>query len=118
GKTIHAYAAAVTIAEVEVDTETGKVEVLRITTGHDTGRSINPVMVENQIDLGLTMANGWVRTEEYIIDSKTGVVMNPNLLDYKLMTFLDMPGVDLKRCEKIAKELGVELRIRHYNKVG
>ncbi len=91
GKVVHPYAAAVTIAEVEVDTETGKVDVLRLTTGHDTGRSINPVIVENQIDLGLTMSNGWVRTEEYIIDGKTGAIMNPNLLDYKLMTFLDMP---------------------------
>ncbi|MFQ6002965.1 MAG: TatD family hydrolase [Candidatus Zixiibacteriota bacterium] len=35
-----------------------------------------------------------------------------------VLTFLEMPGVNLKRCEKIAKELGVELRIRHYNKVG
>jgi xanthine dehydrogenase molybdenum-binding subunit len=98
GQVIHAYAAAVTIAEVEVDTETGKVDVLRITSGHDCGRAINPVIVENQIDLGLTMANGWVRTEEYIIDSKTGVLMNPNLLDYKLTTFLDMPkNDDLRR---------------------
>jgi len=40
------------------------------------------------------------------------------LLPKTALTFLDMPGVDLKRCEKIAKELGVELRIRHYNKVG
>lgn len=98
GRVIHAYAASVTIAEVEVDTETGKVNVLGITSGHDTGRSINPVMVENQIDLGLAMANGWVRTEEYLIDSKTGVVINPNLLDYKLITFLDMPkNNDLQR---------------------
>jgi TatD DNase family protein len=40
------------------------------------------------------------------------------LLPKTLLTFLDMPGVDLKRCEKIAKKLGVESRIRHYNKVG
>ncbi|GAH46860.1 unnamed protein product, partial [marine sediment metagenome] len=59
---------------------------------------INPVVVENQIDLGLTMANGWVRIEEYLIDSKTGLVINPNLLDYKLLTFLDMPkNDDLRR---------------------
>lgn len=94
GEIIHAYAVAVTIAEVEVDTETGKVDVIRITSGHDCGRAINPVIVENQIDLGITMANGWVRTEEYIIDPKTGVVLNPNLLDYKLITFLDMPRSD------------------------
>ena len=88
---IRAYAVACTITEVEVDVETGKIEVLKITSGHDCGRDINPVMVENQIDLGLVMANGWVHTEEYVIDPKTGVVLNPNLLDYKLMTFLDMP---------------------------
>ncbi len=94
GKVIHPYAAAATIAEVEVDTETGQVEVIRITSAHDSGRTINPVICENQIDLGLTMANGWARTEEYIIDSKTGVLMNPNLLDYKLLTFLDIPKDD------------------------
>ncbi|MFC1860857.1 xanthine dehydrogenase family protein molybdopterin-binding subunit [Chloroflexota bacterium] len=98
GEVIHSFAAAVAIAEVQVDTETGKMEVLRITSGHDTGRSINPVIVENQIDLGLVMANGWVCTEEYIIDPKTGVIINPNLLDYKLITFLDMPkGGNLRR---------------------
>lgn len=91
GKVIHPYAVAVTIAEVEVDTETGQVDILRITSGHDSGRSINPVVVDNQIDLGLVMASGWVRTEEYIIDPKTGIMVNPNLLDYKLSTFLDMP---------------------------
>jgi hypothetical protein len=35
-----------------------------------------------------------------------------------IITVLDMPEVDLKRCEKIAGELGVELRVRHYNVVG
>lgn len=94
GRIIHAYAAAVTIAEVEVDTETGKVELTGIVSGHDCGRAINPIQVENQIDLGLTMAYGWVSSEEYIIDPETGVVMNPNLLDYKLITFLDMPKMN------------------------
>jgi xanthine dehydrogenase molybdenum-binding subunit len=91
GQVIHAYAAAVTIAEVEVDTETGKVDLLRLTSGHDCGRAINPVLIENQIDLGLIMANGWIRTEKYVMDEKTGIVMNPNLIDYKLSTFLDVP---------------------------
>ena len=40
------------------------------------------------------------------------------LLPKTVLTFLDMPEIDLKRCEKIAKKLEVELRIRHYNKVG
>jgi len=91
GKIVQSFAAACAIAEVEVDTKTGKVEILRITSGHDCGRAINPVIVENQIDLGLIMANGWVRTEEFLVDPKTAVIVNPNLLDYKLVTFLDTP---------------------------
>jgi xanthine dehydrogenase molybdenum-binding subunit len=94
GQVIHAYAAAVSIAEVEVDSETGMVDLLRLTSGHDCGRAINPVLIENQIDLGLVMANGWVRTEKYVMDEKTGIVMNPNLIDYKLSTFLDVPKSD------------------------
>jgi CO/xanthine dehydrogenase Mo-binding subunit len=91
GQVIHAYAAAVTIAEIEVDTETGMVDLVRLTSGHDCGRAINPMVIENQIDLGVIMANGWVRTEKFVMDEKTGIVLIPNLLDYKLITFLDMP---------------------------
>jgi len=40
------------------------------------------------------MGNGWVRTEDLIIDKSTGVIINPNLLDYKVMTILDMPKMD------------------------
>ncbi|MFC1861581.1 xanthine dehydrogenase family protein molybdopterin-binding subunit, partial [Chloroflexota bacterium] len=94
GKVIHTHCAGVTIAEVEVDTETGTIDVVRIVTGHDSGRTINPVIVENQIDLGLTMSHGWVCTEDFTIDLKSGIMMNPNLLDYKLVTFLDMPKSD------------------------
>lgn len=91
GRVIYSFAAAVTIAEVDVDTETGNVEVTRITTGHDCGRAINPTIIENQIDLGLTMAQGWARSENLIVDRRSGVIVNPNLVDYKLLTFIDVP---------------------------
>jgi xanthine dehydrogenase molybdenum-binding subunit len=91
GKVIKSYAWAATIAEVGVDIETGELTVLRITSAHGPGRVINPRIVENQIDMGITMANGYARSEELIIDKKTGVLLNPNLLDYKVMTILDMP---------------------------
>lgn len=91
GKTIGMFAAAVAFAEVEVDIQTGKVELLRITAGHDTGRTINPVMVENQIDLGLIMASGWMLSEEYQIDNRNGSLMSANMVDYKVPTFLDVP---------------------------
>ncbi len=91
GKEVAPVSVAATIAEVEVDIETGELNVLRITSAHDCGRAINPQIIENQIDLSVTMGNGYVRTEELVIDQNTGVMLNPNLLDYKIMTILDMP---------------------------
>ncbi len=91
GKKISPVSVAATIAEVEVDTETGELNVLRLTSAHDCGKAINPNIVENQIDMSLTLANGWVRSEEVIIDRSTGVIINPSLIDYKIMTILDMP---------------------------
>ncbi|MFC1894054.1 xanthine dehydrogenase family protein molybdopterin-binding subunit [Chloroflexota bacterium] len=91
GKVISPCAFAATVAELEVDTETGALDVLRVTSAHDCGRAINPTIVENQIGLSVTMGNGSVRSENLIIDRSTGVVINPNLLDYKIMTILDMP---------------------------
>jgi xanthine dehydrogenase molybdenum-binding subunit len=91
GKKIFPVSVAATVAEVEVDTETGQLDVLRITTAHDCGRAINPTIVENQINLSITIGNGYARTEKIIIDRRSGVMINPNLLDYKIMTILDMP---------------------------
>jgi len=91
GKIIKSYACGATITEVEVDTETGALDVLRLTAAYDCGIAINPIIVVNQIDMGVTIANGYVRSEDFIIDKSTGVMLNPNLLDYKLMTMLDMP---------------------------
>lgn len=94
GKVINSYAGVATIAEVEVDTETGGLTVLRLTSAHDCGKAINPTMVENQIHLGVTQAIGYAIAEEFIIDESTGVVINPDLLDYKVMTILDVPKSD------------------------
>lgn len=91
GKIIYPFAVAAAVAEVEVDTETGELNVLKITSACDCGRAINPTIVENQIDLGVVLSNGWIRSENFVIDKNTGVVLNPNLLDYKIMTILDMP---------------------------
>lgn len=91
GKVIKSYAATVCIAEVEVDTETGELGVLRLSAASGCGTPINPTIIENQIDMGVTMGNGYGRTESIIIDPNTGVVLNPNLMDYKIMTILDMP---------------------------
>jgi xanthine dehydrogenase molybdenum-binding subunit len=91
GKKVAPVSVAATIAEVEVDSETGQIDVVSIVTAHDCGRAINPSIVENQIDMSITMGNGYARTERMLIDKKTGAIINPNLLDYKIMTILDMP---------------------------
>jgi xanthine dehydrogenase molybdenum-binding subunit len=91
GELLNALAIAVVVAEVEVDTDTGELNVISMSSANDCGRAINPAMVENQIDLGVVMGNGWIRSENFVIDKSTGVLLNPNLLDYKLMTFLDIP---------------------------
>lgn len=93
GKRIMPLSVAVTVAEVEVDTETGELVVLALTQACDCGRAINPTLLENQMDLSLLLSNGFIRTEQLVIDQRTGAVLNPNLLDYKVLTCLDIPPI-------------------------
>jgi xanthine dehydrogenase YagR molybdenum-binding subunit len=82
------------VAEVEVDTETGQVRVLRIVTAHDIGRIINPKIVDSQVVGGIIQGVGFALTEERVIDHRLGRVMNPNLEDYKVPTVADIPTVE------------------------
>jgi CO/xanthine dehydrogenase Mo-binding subunit len=79
-------------AEVEVDTETGKVQVTKITTAYDIGKAINPLGVEGQIEGGTIQGLGYGIMENLIhVD---GVVQNPNLGDYYIPTSLDIPEIE------------------------
>jgi xanthine dehydrogenase molybdenum-binding subunit len=79
-------------AEVEVDKETGQVTILNYVAAHDVGRAINPMLVKGQIYGATVMGVGYGLTEE--IQVNAGRVMNPNLLDYKLLTAKDKIHVD------------------------
>lgn len=79
------------IAEVEVDTLTGEVTVKRVVASHEFGRVINPVMVESQVIGAITQGLGFALTEERVIDHRLGMVMNPNLEEYKVPTIADIP---------------------------
>jgi CO/xanthine dehydrogenase Mo-binding subunit len=80
-------------AEVEVDTQTGKIRVLKMVTANDCGKAINPIMVEGQQDGGvLSMGIGSALLEEVITDN--GVMLNPQFADYKIPTTLDCPDLD------------------------
>lgn len=76
-------------AEVEVDQETGKVNVLRISSAHDVGKAINPSACEQQIEGALSTGVGTTLMEEIKLDG--GKTLNPTFVDYKLPTSLDMP---------------------------
>ena len=87
--------------EVEVDTESGEVKILRIVAAHDSGRIINPEVCENQVAGGTTLGSGFALCENLILDPKTGRVLNPNYLDYKILTPLDMSPIDISFIEVI-----------------
>ncbi|MGC9349601.1 MAG: xanthine dehydrogenase family protein molybdopterin-binding subunit [Anaerolineae bacterium] len=81
------------IVDVEVDPETGKVELLRYTAVQDVGRAINPVQVEGQLQGGATQGIGWALYEGYDFDEE-GHMRNATLLDYQMPTALDVPPIE------------------------
>jgi putative selenate reductase molybdopterin-binding subunit len=80
-------------AEVEVDTETGEVRVLKAVSAVDAGRVINPVTAEGQIEGGATQALGYGTCEEMIYDEK-GALLTTNLSDYRIYSAPDMPQME------------------------
>jgi CO/xanthine dehydrogenase Mo-binding subunit len=91
GKSIRTFGAQ--FVEVEVDMETAEVTLLRIVASHDCGRIISPKMVDSQVIGGITQAIGFALIEERFVDQKRGVVLNPNLEDYKVPTVADVPPI-------------------------
>lgn len=94
GKPFSTYVYATQIAEVDVDDETGEVEVIRIVASHDCGTPINPMLVEGQIEGGISMGIGFALQEEILFDD-AGRQINPNLTNYIMPTALDMPEIEV-----------------------
>jgi CO/xanthine dehydrogenase Mo-binding subunit len=81
------------IVDVEVDPETGKVQVLRYTAVQDVGKAIHPAYVEGQIQGGVVQGIGWALNEEYVYN-KDGHLLNASLLDYRMPTAYDLPPIE------------------------
>jgi len=94
GKPFSTYVYATQIAEVDVDDETGEIEVLRISAAHDCGTPINPMLVEGQVQGGISMGIGFALQEEMLFNDE-GKQLNPNLTNYIMPTSLDMPDIDV-----------------------
>ena len=84
--------AAVHVADVEVDPDTGQVRLLNYTTFQDVGCCVNPDQVEGQMQGGATQGIGWAMSEICAFDAQ-GVLQNPHLLDYRIPTSLDVPSI-------------------------
>ena len=84
---------ASTCVDVEVDPETGKVQILRATVAQDAGKAVHPSYVEGQMQGGTVQGIGWALNEEYFYDSK-GILRNSGLLDYRMPTCLDLPMIE------------------------
>ena len=84
---------AVHLVDVEVDPETGKVDVIRYTAVQDAGKAIHPSYVEGQIQGGVVQGIGWALNEEYRFDDQGGM-LNSSFLDYRMPISLDLPMID------------------------
>jgi len=97
-----AYAWAAQVVEVEVDTATGVVRLLKVTGAHDVGRVLNRLGLEGQIEGGIVMGQGYALTENLVVEG--GVVRNPNFRDYKLVTAPEIPQMDISFVETMDGE--------------
>ena len=81
--------------EVEVDTETGKLTLLRVVNATDVGQIIDPPGIRGQLNgcLGAAGIDSAI-FEETIVDPSTGLTLNSNLIDYKWRTFSELPPID------------------------
>jgi CO/xanthine dehydrogenase Mo-binding subunit len=81
------------IVDVEVDTETGRVEILRYTAIQDAGKAVHPCFVEGQMQGGAVQGIGWALNEEYVY-GEDGKLENPGFLDYRIPVCSDVPMID------------------------
>jgi CO/xanthine dehydrogenase Mo-binding subunit len=84
---------AVHIADLEIDEETGKTDVINYTAIQDVGKAIHPSYVEGQMQGGAAQGIGWALNEEYFM-SDDGVMLNSSYLDYRMPVALDLPMIN------------------------
>ncbi len=97
-----AYAHAVHVAEITVDTWTGEITVDRVTVAQDVGRVINRLGLEGQIEGGVAMGLGYALSEGMRIEQ--GRLRNPSFRDYKLMTAPEVPPIEMHLLESNCAE--------------
>lgn len=97
-----AYSFGVQAVEAEVDPDTGKITLKNCVTAHDCGQVINPLGVEGQLEGAIAMAAGYGFTEDLPMDE--GKILNPNLVDYKILRTTEMPETEVVEVETYEPE--------------
>jgi CO/xanthine dehydrogenase Mo-binding subunit len=91
GEAYICYSWSANVAEVEVDTETGQTRVIKVWSGHDTGRVINPTTGEGQVEGGVVQGLGYALVEEHAV--REGRILNDQFSTYIIPTTLDTPDI-------------------------
>jgi xanthine dehydrogenase YagR molybdenum-binding subunit len=81
-------------AEVEVDIETGIVRVLRVVAVHDCGVVVNALATESQVQGGVIQGLSYALWENRVIDLVKGLMVNPNMEQYKIAGSMDVPEIE------------------------
>ncbi|MBI2236681.1 MAG: xanthine dehydrogenase family protein molybdopterin-binding subunit, partial [Magnetospirillum sp.] len=102
GNVSAAYAWATQVVEIEVDTDTGLVRLLKCWAAHDVGRVLNRLGIEGQIEGGIVMGQGYALTEDMIMAE--GRLKNPGFRDYKLITAPEIPEMEITFIETMDGE--------------
>lgn len=89
------YSFVAHFAEVEVDTETGRVRVTKFVAAHDSGRIVNPLTAESQIKGGATIGIGMALHEQLLYDRHLGLPLNAGFYGARVMTHLDAPEIEV-----------------------
>jgi 4-hydroxybenzoyl-CoA reductase subunit alpha len=97
-----AYSFGVQAVEAEVDPDTGKITLKNCVTAHDCGQVINPLGVQGQLEGAIAMAAGYGFTEDLPMDE--GKILNPNLVDYKVLRATEMPETEVVEVETYEPE--------------
>jgi CO/xanthine dehydrogenase Mo-binding subunit len=85
------YTFAASVAEVEVDTETGEVRVIKVWPAMDVGKAIDPLSIDGQVHGAISHGMGFVLMENLLV--RNGVVLNPNFGDYIIPSAMDTPEI-------------------------
>jgi xanthine dehydrogenase YagR molybdenum-binding subunit len=89
------YLGGVQFAEVAVDTDTGIIRVERVVAVHDCGRPMNLLSLESQVNGGILQGISYALFEDRRLDRNTGIMVNPNLEEYKIIGSKDMPQIEV-----------------------